>query len=300
MNYYRVYGLNICSEINFSENINKNSKSDTKKIDVVIKLGEFDFSSSKEIISNDLFRINKNKNDYFLYWKDIGTFKVSNGQKITVSPEDDVDEHTLNSYIMGPVLATLLYQRGFLVLHASAVKIGDSSVAFLGDSGIGKSTTAMALNKKGYPLITDDILVIQMNDDENLVLPGLPMTKLSSEMINFAWNNEITPKMIQGPEKRFRCAVSNFWETSLPLKRIYILENAVKSFIDTLKPQKALIELIHNSYCFVMFENRDKLLNLEQCSKLMNDITVRSLKVNKSIEELSELVKEIEDDLSSI
>ncbi|MGB9980268.1 hypothetical protein [Methanobacterium sp.] len=288
--------MNIVSEINFSENIDGNKILNPKKLDVIIKLGEVDISSSKELINNDLFRINKDKKDYFLYWKDIGTFKVSDGKKIIVSPEGNIDEYTLNSYIMGPVFATLLYQRGLLVLHASAVKMGDHAVAFLGYSGIGKSTIAMALNKKGYPLITDDILAIEMNNDGNVILPGFPQLKLSSEMISLMWNNlKEKPKIISKPDHRFHCATSNFSMESLPLKSVYIIEEDIKSHVDIIKPQEALMKLVHNSYCFILFENRDKLLNLNQCSTLMKDITVYSLKVNKSIKELPKLAKKIED-----
>ncbi len=293
MNYYRVYGLNIASEINFPD---EKSKLDPGKPDVIIKLGKFDFSSSKEIVKDDLFWINKDKNDYFLYWKEVGTFKVSE-REIIVSPEKDVDEYTLNSYIIGPVLAAFLHQKGLLVLHASAVKIDDGAVAFLGYSGIGKSSVAMALNKKGYPLVTDDILVIQMDNEMPLVLPGLSQTKLSSEMINFTWNRKITPKITVGPEDRFYCAVSNFSKDPLPLKKIYILDESENSHNTSSSLQEMLMGLIHNSYCFIMFQNKAKSLNLRQCSKLMENTAVNLLKVNKSIEELPELVKKIEDDV---
>lgn len=297
MNYYKAYSLNIGSEINFSDHTTE--KEELPNVDVTIQFGEVDWLSSQEIVSNEIFKINIDiNNDYFLYWNDIGTFKVVSGKKIIVSPEGSVDEYTLNSYIMGPVFATLLYQRGLFVLHASAVKMGNSAVAFLGYSGIGKSTIAMALNKKGYPLITDDILAIKMNDSGHTVLPGFPQMKLSPEMISSMWDDlKEKPKIISKPEHRFHCATSNFSNDPLPLKRIYIIEEDLKPHIDVITPQEALMKLVYNSYCFILFQNRDKLLNLNQCSTLMNDITVHSLKVNKSIKELLELVKKIEDDL---
>ena len=47
-----------------------------------------------------------------------------------------------------------------------------------------------------------------------------------------------------------------------------------------------------------MFQNQDKLLNLQQCSKIMENADVCSLKVNRDIEKLPELVKKIENDVS--
>ena len=55
-------------------------------------------------------------------------------------------------------MALLLYQRGFLVLHGSSIKINNGAIAFLGYRGNGKSTTAINLYKKNYPIVTDDIL----------------------------------------------------------------------------------------------------------------------------------------------
>ncbi|MBI5680859.1 MAG: serine kinase [Methanobacterium sp.] len=294
MNYYKAYGLNIGLKINSKDNTIENDES--TELDVIIQLGNVDSSLSKEIVSNKFFKISKgNDNEYYLYWKGVGTFEVSDSE-IVVSPEDNADVYTLNSYIWGPVIATLLYLKGFLVLHASAVKIANYAVAFLGYSGIGKSTLAMALNNQGYSLITDDILVIQTDEDKSLVFSGLPQTKLSSKMINIMWDNQEIPKIILGPEERFHCTTPNFSCEILPLKRVYIIEEALNSYIENPKPQKALMELIHNSYCFIFFQNKDKSLNFKQCSKLMDDVTIRSLKVNKSFEELSELVKKIEND----
>lgn len=294
MNYYKAYGLNIASKIDSRDNIIENDES--PELDVIIQFGKVDSSLSKEIVSNKLFDISKgNNNEYYLFWKGVGTFKVSN-REIIASPENNVDIYTLNSYIWGPVIATLLFLRGFLVLHASAVKMDDYAVAFLGYSGIGKSTLAMAMNNQGYPLITDDILVIQTDEDKSLVLPGLPQTKLSSEMISIMWNNQEIPKIILGPEERFHCTTPNFYSEILPLKRVYIIEEDVNSYIENPMPQEALMELIHNSYCFILFQNKDKLLNFKQCSKLMDDVKIRSLKVNKSLEGLSELVEKIEND----
>ncbi|RYV50744.1 hypothetical protein [Pengzhenrongella frigida] len=60
----------------------------------------------------------------------------------------------------GASLAFLLYRRSHLVLHASAVDLGDHALAFVGNSGMGKSTMAALLCSDGARLITDDVLRI--------------------------------------------------------------------------------------------------------------------------------------------
>lgn len=62
----------------------------------------------------------------------------------------------------GTVLAFILSMRGAAVLHASAVQVGDGAVAFVGGSGMGKSTSATLMCADGAKLITDDLLVLDL------------------------------------------------------------------------------------------------------------------------------------------
>lgn len=56
--------------------------------------------------------------------------------------------------------------RGESVLHASAVAIGNRAVAFMGASGMGKSTLATLLCAHGARLITDDALRLVREGDD--------------------------------------------------------------------------------------------------------------------------------------
>lgn len=62
----------------------------------------------------------------------------------------------------GTVLAFVLSMRGEAVLHASAVQVGNSAVAFVGASGMGKSTSATLMCADGARLVTDDLLVLDL------------------------------------------------------------------------------------------------------------------------------------------
>lgn len=60
--------------------------------------------------------------------------------------------------IAGTVLSYLLMLRDAPVLHASAVQIDGRAIAFVGSSGMGKTTLATLLCRAGGNLITDDVL----------------------------------------------------------------------------------------------------------------------------------------------
>ncbi len=72
------------------------------------------------------------------------------------------DEGVLSVLGNGALLAVHLMLRGDLVLHASAVRVGDTALAFVGASGMGKSTIATLLCAEGHQLVSDDVVRVQM------------------------------------------------------------------------------------------------------------------------------------------
>lgn len=74
--------------------------------------------------------------------------------------------------ILGPLLGFLLHLRGLIPIHASAVDIGGSAIMFIGVSGAGKSTTAAAFARQGYPILADDICTLHIIDGLAYLAPG--------------------------------------------------------------------------------------------------------------------------------
>jgi hypothetical protein len=79
-------------------------------------------------------------------------------RRICVTLEAGADAGLLTVLASGAVLAVHLMLAGELVLHASAVRVGDHAIAFVGASGMGKSTLATLYGQAGYELIADDVL----------------------------------------------------------------------------------------------------------------------------------------------
>ncbi|HET6939548.1 MAG TPA: hypothetical protein VFI19_13120 [Nocardioides sp.] len=79
-------------------------------------------------------------------------------RRATVHPMSGVAPDLLSVLVSGSLLAFVLTLRGDVVLHASAVQVGDAALAFVGASGMGKSTMATLLCAAGARLVTDDIL----------------------------------------------------------------------------------------------------------------------------------------------
>lgn len=73
--------------------------------------------------------------------------------------------------VQGWVVTLAMLQRGMLSLHAATVRIGDKIVAIAGHRGAGKSTTSMALRKRGHSLLVDDVTLIEFHNDRAWTTP---------------------------------------------------------------------------------------------------------------------------------
>jgi hypothetical protein len=123
-------------------------------------------------------RFRHEQDQHTLTWLAVGTFRILGTDVIEVEPAPGVKPSLIALPLLGPVFALLLHLRGTLVLHASAVDIGDGAVVFLGDKTAGKSTTAAAFVRAGGRLLTDDVLAIDMKGPQPLIRPGFPQLKL--------------------------------------------------------------------------------------------------------------------------
>src|SRR5438067_546298 len=112
--------------------------------------------------SLSIFRASDSEGEaYWMKYAD-GTniFLTCNATKIwaTWPPEHDVKD--VAAYLLGPVMAIVAQLRNKTCLHASAVAIDGRIVAILGMSGAGKSTSAAAFARAGYPVVADDMVVL--------------------------------------------------------------------------------------------------------------------------------------------
>lgn len=85
--------------------------------------------------------------------------------------------------LVAQVLPFLAVLRGLEVFHASAVAVDDGAVAFLGPSGAGKTSVAMALCRLGATFLADDVLSLERDGRRLLGHPGAPVAGIDSEEV---------------------------------------------------------------------------------------------------------------------
>ena len=98
-------------------------------------------------------------------------------------------------FAAGALLSFILVMSGEPLLHASAVDVGGAGLAFVGRSGMGKSTMATLCCAAGGHLITDDVL--------RLTTGQPPRCYLGPDEIRLrAWATELTRTFSEPPAQR--------------------------------------------------------------------------------------------------
>lgn len=292
--FYNCFGLNIKSEIYFPE-----LNSHENNYDAIIR---FDKEKSFPIESRGNYSniIKYSHNDISFLFDNKPLFRVRNGKEIIVNSDIKISNILLRSLLLGQGMGILLHQKGYLVLHGSAVDVGEKAIAFLGGCGDGKSTIAAILNRGGHSLITDDILVIDFDKNNNpILLPSFPRIKLWDDVLNLLRHkNEFYPKIHPQFSKYSYRLDKNFCKKQVPLKTVYIIEKSEKNSVSSIKTQDALIELIKNSYLIFLFDADEKQENFIQCGRTVNNTTIKRLKRSQSLDSIQELVTILEEDFT--
>jgi hypothetical protein len=152
------------------------------------------------------------------------------GDAIVCTPVAGTAPATLRHLLIDQVLPRVLFLRGAVVLHASALRAPDGrAVAFLGASGSGKSTLAASLLAAGWSLLTDDALVIQSGRAGPSAVPTYPELRLWPDVAAWLGLDVRGARAADaGPKLRLRAAGLGdkrpFSTVPVPLARIYLVE----------------------------------------------------------------------------
>ncbi|MBL0244850.1 MAG: hypothetical protein IPQ22_12960 [Rhodoferax sp.] len=185
-----------------------------------------------------------------------------------------------------------LARQGMLVLHASAVEIGDSAVAFIGASGMGKSTLAASFATNGFRFLTDDGLLLEPRQDACYVLPSHPSIRLwdDSQDALIGVEVNIAPPVQFTRKVRFLAGESvAFCDQARPLRRIYFLGENFDSPLEfvSMSPALALIELVKHSF-LLDIEMKDLLAaQFEKLSALVSQPLCYQLNFPRSFDSLA-------------
>jgi hypothetical protein len=166
----------------------------------------------------------------------------------TVYPVDGADPSVVSVLVAGALFAFVLALRGMPVLHASAVQVGGGTLAFVGGSGMGKSTMATLLCASGALLITDDLLCLDLSRHPPTCELGATELRLRKAAGDLSARFSVAPSRRSTGDARDALATPVAVVEQLPLKAIVVplpdrSSESTHATIERLHPMDAFLLL---------------------------------------------------------
>ncbi len=218
------------------------------------------------------------------------------------------------TYLLGPILGFALRLRGVTCLHASAVVVGDRAIALLGPPGAGKSTTAAAFARLGYPILSDDVVALADQCRTFLVQPAYPRLRLWPSSVQFLYgSSDALPRITPADgssawwDKRHLDLSENgyrFQQEPVPLAAIYSLserhpDRAAACVEEVLAPD-GLITLVANTYTNYLLDMAMRAEEFELLGRIMAGVPLRRVCPTTDPASLPQLCELILDDVQAL
>lgn len=242
------------------------------------------------------------------FWNGVEFLIGGQTEKVQVSWPASVHAEEAISLFFDDVLALILRWRGITCLHASAVRIGDGAVAFVGTVGMGKSTTAAALGRMGYPLITDDLLPLFRKGAAFYVQPAYARMRLWPESAEaLGHDGHSLPRLAPEREKRRLDLLQNgysFQRRPVALEAAYLLgarsDEDAAPYVETVSPQTGVVELLANKYTRYLLDKEMAAQDFDVLTQLATQIRPRRIVPHADIDRLPQLCERILADVGPV
>jgi hypothetical protein len=235
----------------------------------------------------------------------VGEISVSpDGRLLACHRYAESTSESFNVYLVTQALSFALVKCGLEPLHATAVAIDGKAALFLGDCGLGKSTLAAAFLQAGYPLLTDDLLVLHKPHAALLAYPGSPRIKLFPQMARKFLGeavagvpmNPYTHKMIVPLKERQVCT------HALPVGAVYALAPAsevrgAEVSLSPLNQRQAFLTLLASTFNRTVLDTTRLRRQFEATQALANTLSVKKLSYPRSLDALPAILEFVVSDL---
>jgi hypothetical protein len=243
----------------------------------------------------------------FHYTQGIDYILSRDGARLWIRWSKTVAESDILSYLLGPVMGFVLRVRGVVCLHASAVAVNRRAIVFVGDAGAGKSTTAMAMGRLGYPIISDDIVPIYEDAGVTFAQPGYPRMRLRPPSLPMLsdLNPDLPPLPRVEGQRRLHFELMSggyqFQSAPLPIGALYLLADRDESqhapHVEPVSPLGGIMGIVANTYATRFLDISMRAQELRELSHLVNQVAVRKVYPHREPSRLAMLCKVILEDI---
>jgi len=181
----------------------------------------------------------------------LADFQIS-GNEIRYEPCSGASDESVGDGLLGLVFGLWLELREVTVLHGCAVQVDGQAIAFLGGSGVGKSTLLLEMVSRGHKLVADDQVVITSRGRDLVVAPTTPWIKaLPDSFVRVGMEPAKLPHVLPAAKKhRWHLPAARRARKSGALRQLVILRRDSRIQTPTLlsvRPAQALELLLKNS-----------------------------------------------------
>ena len=224
-----------------------------------------------------------------------------------VGHEDTSDEDTATC-LLGPIFGLVLRLRGVTCLHASAIVIGDSAIALVGPSGSGKSSTAAAFARLGFPVLSDDKVALVELHDSFQVQPAYPSVRLWGESVSSQFGSEdALPRITPNWDKRYLDLNGpgfQFQSKALPLAAIYFLGQRSGApdlpRIEETSPREGLMALVSDMHASQLLNKPRRVEEFDFLARLVRQLPLRRVTPSDDFGKISQLCDSIVADFQKL
>jgi hypothetical protein len=133
--------------------------------------------------------------------------------------------------LLTKVLSSISVMRGYEALHASAIRSPWGAVAIAAPSGMGKTTLALELMRRGWPMLSDDVLALAATSRGVSAHPGTPHMNVAIGSSEGPSAQEIGPTLAVLAGERWVAAREAASE-ACPVRAICLLERRTGLSLD--------------------------------------------------------------------
>jgi hypothetical protein len=316
---YRVYGLTVTSELLFPELPRLPGAENVVpgNMDVRIRGGHSSYQPEEWytvrtfITGEPWLQKATVPGGYLLRFPTLADFAVTaDGGQVDYRSAAGTPEGTLRHLLLDHVLPLSLGLRGIEALHATAVQTPTGVCVFTGPSGVGKSTLAAYLARRGMTVLCDDCLVLQERHEELLAVPAYPGVRLWDDVLALVRQRPSTLTPVAHYTKKQRLLYGSgrdvFPMEAQPITRIYALvrrppvrgrRDECPPRIELLSPRDACVELLPQLYRFDSVDRVTVVRQLAFLDRLVSRVQVRRLYCPDRLSALAEVSRTLCADL---
>lgn len=296
--YYRIYGLNIKSDIRCDELMTL-TEGYQAIIDVEVKLG----TVSQEIMQKSQEGLLSDFMDQDIWFQvpKLAIYWIRNGREIIIQTQGNVDLDQVKLFVLGSSLGMIMLQRNQLAIHGGTVVLDNKGLLITGERGAGKSTLTSALREKGYLLVADDVSALDVSN--SLIHPAYPQQKVCEDIMDNLGYDKTHYKSLRMDSKiKYLIPTRHqFKSDSVPLKAIVELvceDEASSLHVQELKGSEKLMTIYRNIYRIEMKIRLGVTPNFfKQCIELSQNTPVYRISRPNNIWSVDEQIRWIEKNL---